>query len=112
MTKRFLCVSLLLALAVPVAAQRVSTFEQVTVANSSIGLTAAKLLGMASCTIRLETAQVRWRADGTAPTSSVGTLMEVGDVLTIPNIVDAAAIRFIRTGATSGVLDSSCFPQP
>jgi hypothetical protein len=35
---------------------------------------------MATC--RLETAEIRYQVDGTAPTTTVGTLLEVGDVLT------------------------------
>lgn len=110
--KRFLSLVLLLALATPVVAQRTVSFEQLTVSGSSTPITASTLTGMATCSARLETAQIRWRADGTAPTATVGTLMEIGDVITIDNIVDARAIRFIRTGGTSGVLDIHCFPQP
>jgi hypothetical protein len=112
MRTRFLALIVALALSVPVAAQRVSRFEQLTVGAAAVGITASTLSGMATCTLRLETAQIRWRADGTAPTSAVGTLMEIGDVLTIENILDARAIQFIRTGASSGALDISCFPQP
>lgn len=110
--KKVLLLSLLLALSVPVAAQRVTTYEQLTVANTSIGITAATINSMAACSLRLETAQIRFRLDGTAPTSTVGTLLEIGDVLVINNIIDARAARFIRTGAVSGVLDINCWPQP
>lgn len=89
------------------------TYESITVAASAIGLgattidpaNAAPILG---CTARLETAQVRFRLDGTAPTSSEGTLMEVGDVLDIRGYQDAKQIQWIRTGATSGVLKVFC----
>lgn len=112
MMRRIFLLACVLVLAVPVTAQRVTTYEQITVAASSIGIASATRAGMAMCSLRLETAQIRWRADGTAPTTTVGTLMEIGDVMTIANILDAMNIRFIRTGGTSGVLNVSCFPQP
>lgn len=101
----------LFAVVVYAVVLRASTFETVTVSSTSIGLAAATTKGMATCTARLAVAQVRWRSDGTAPSTTVGTLMEIGDVMTIANILDAQSIRFIRTGSTDGVLSVSCFPQ-
>jgi hypothetical protein len=98
-------------LACPAHAQQHSTtFEQVTVANTAIGITAAITSGMAGCGVRLETAQVRWRVDA-SPTSSVGTLLEVGDTITFTRIEDAQRVKFIRTGTTSGLLDVWCWSQ-
>lgn len=51
----------------------------------------------------LETAQIRYRGDGTAPTSSEGRIMEVGDQIVMSES-EVDATRFIRTGGTSGVL--------
>ena len=90
-------------------------FESVTVADSSIGLNMPN--GAKGALLTLETAQIRWRADGTAPTSAVGHLMEVGDTLNFTSWeVPSAnwksvlrAIRFIRTTATSGVLRVTYF---
>jgi hypothetical protein len=97
----------------PVVAQRVVTYEQVTVADSSIGITAAIMSGKSACGLRLETAEIRWRPDGsvTAPTSAIGTIMKADDVLVIENIIDAQNFRAIRTGATSGLLSVWCWPQ-
>ena len=103
-----LVVLLVLLGALPAHSQRVTSFEQITVANSAIGVTAAIYTGMAGCSFRLETAQIRWRIDA-APTASVGTLLEVGDVLTLPHIEDVRRVRFIRTGATSGLLNVWCW---
>lgn len=87
----------------------VPTFEQVTVATTAIGFTAASITPpgvpmqtMAVC--RLETAEIRFRYDGLNPTTSVGVLLEVGDYLTVPGHDLMANFRAIRTGATSGVL--------
>ena len=52
--------------------------------------------------IRCETTSVRWRDDGTNPTSSVGMLLDVGESLWYNG--DLQAIKFIRTAA-SAVLD-------
>lgn len=99
---------------VTVRAAQVVTFEQLTVSTSSVGITGAVLnpAGQASiqhCTGRLQGAQVRFRWDGTAPTSTVGTPLEIGDILTIDSHEDATRIRFIRTGATDGVLNFHCW---
>lgn len=51
----------------------------------------------------LETAQLRARGDGTAPTSSEGELVNVGDTVMLDES-EIGAMNFIRTGATSGVL--------
>jgi len=110
--RRVLLLTLALALLVgaPAQSQRATTFEQITVANTAIGVTAAIRAGMAGCGFRLETAQVRWRID-VAPTASVGTLLEVGDVLTVDRGEDLQRITFIRTGATSGLLNVWCWSR-
>lgn len=114
--RRLIAGLLVLALAAPLAASQVQvkTFEQLTVAGTAVGITAAILSPsgqqqIAKCRLRLETAQIRYRWDGTNPTASVGTILEVGDVLQIDGFDVASSIRFIRTGATSGVLDVECF---
>lgn len=96
-------------LGTPAGGQRTTTFEQVTVADSAIGITTAIHTGMAGCAARLETAEVRWRV-GTAPTASAGTLQAVGETLVLTDIRDVQAIRWIRTGGTSGLLDVYCWP--
>jgi hypothetical protein len=85
-------------------------FEQITVAGTSIGLTASKInpagrdqAQTAIC--RLETAQVRYTVDQTTPTSTVGTLLEIGDVLTLAGNDTLNFFRAIRTGGSSGQLD-------
>lgn len=114
--RRILAFLLVFALAAPLAAGQiqVKTFEQLTVANTAVGITATVLKPdgqnqISKCNLRLETAQIRYRWDGTAPTAAVGTVLEVGDVLVLEGYDVASSIRFIRTGATSGVLDVSCW---
>lgn len=87
-------------------------FEQITVANTAIGFTAARITPpgfnqatLASC--RLRTAQISFAYDGTTPTTTVGQLLEVGDTLTLSGHDLLMRFLAIRTGATSGQLD--CF---
>ena len=103
-----LALTALACVAIPTHAQHRTTFEQITVAASAIGITTAIHSGMSACSVRLETAQVRWRIDA-APSATVGTLLEVGDVLTITRAEDLGMIKFIRTGATSGLLAAWCW---
>lgn len=106
-----LALSLLGALVLTLSLQAISyvAFEQITVAGTSIGFTAAAITpsgspeaSVAAC--RLETAQIRWRIDGQAPTSSVGTLLEIGDTVVISGHDSMVRFRAIRTGS-SGTLD-------
>ena len=61
----------------------------------------------AVCT--LETAQIRFTLDGTAPTSSAGKLLEVGQTLTLESREELTGFLGIRTGGGSGVLDIEYF---
>lgn len=84
-------------------------FEQITVANVSIGFTAATITpgGLPEATIascRLETAEIRWRIDGQVPTTTVGTLLEIGDTIVITGHDSLVRFRSIRTGGSSGTL--------
>lgn len=108
------CLAVGLTLALTSQAASFVTYESITVATVSIGITAAILdppgFGqMTNCMARLETAQIRYRFDGTAPTSAEGAILEIGDQILLDNHADADRIRFIRTGAVSGVLKVHCW---
>lgn len=115
MRKLCLGLALLLALTVPLSAWSYVGFEQITVAATSIGFTTSRIdnqNGHPQATIavcRLETAEVRYRMDGVAPTSTVGTLLEIGDYLTLQGPDLLQSFRAIRTGGTSGTLSCSYF---
>lgn len=108
--KRFTLMWVCLLLTTVMAQGAYVTFEQVTVANTSIGFTNALIVvgsGHPQAThaqCRLETAEIRYRSDGTAPTTTVGTPLEPGDVIDVYGNANLQAFRSIRTGATSGVL--------
>ena len=67
--------------------------------------------GMVMASLRLETAQIRFTVDGSAPTAGAGRLMEVGEVIELESWEEAAAFKAIRTGAVSGVLDVEYFQE-
>lgn len=86
-------------------------FTTVTIDNTAGGVSIprAAYLGMGGCQLRNEQGQIRYRLDSGAPTTTVGTLMEIGDVLTLRDIMDVFSFRAIRTGGTSGILSVSCW---
>lgn len=103
---RRLLLLILVVAAVQVDAISYAAFEQITVAGSSIGLSASKItptgLPMATLAVcRIRTAQISYTIDGTVPTASVGTLAEVGDVLTFSGHDVLALVRMIRTGSSA-----------
>ena len=90
------------------AAINIIDHATLTVSTVGIGLSSASPAIEAGRTVRRalissEDADVRWRADGTAPTSSVGHLFKDGDALQFlgENWEELLkAILFIRTGGT------------
>jgi hypothetical protein len=54
----------------------------------------------------VQTAQIRYTLDNSAPTSSNGHILEAGDFVLWPK-AKATAAKFIRTGSTSAVLHAS-----
>ena len=104
MKKLILTACLLSCLVMVSSAQTRVVFEALTIAGTSVGITSTTYSPsgqpqMNHCIGRLATAQVRYRYDGTAPTASTGTLVEIGDQVVMDAHWKAAAIRFIRTGA-------------
>lgn len=87
-------------------------YNSVTVAGTSIGLTVPT--GAKGALIVVQNAPVCYRDDGTAPVAVAGssTVLDVGDQLKFDSWTppgnnwrqEMKAIRFIRTGGTSGIL--------
>lgn len=108
---------LALALALAAVAWAEDRFEQITVDNTAggVALTATKITPAGqpqaqSASCRVRTAEISFTFDGTAPTTTVGQLAEVGDWLYIPGHDRLLKFRAIRTGATSGQLDCTYTP--
>jgi hypothetical protein len=117
MTKRLIYALLFaLTLTMAVSAQWAYLgFEQITVAGTSVGFTATTLRPNGANTspqatvgaCRVTTAQIRYRIDGTAPTSTVGIVAEIGDVIALNGPDVLQKFRAIRTTSTSAALDCS-----
>ncbi len=82
-------------------------FEQVTVADTAKTLTAATYGLTKRAVITVETAQIRFRTDGTAPTAAVGHLLDAGDTVILESAEDIANFKAIRTGTVSAVINAS-----
>ncbi|HYX82166.1 MAG TPA: hypothetical protein VE714_07225 [Gemmatimonadales bacterium] len=111
---RHTCCAALIAVTLGVTLTAVSyvNFEQITVAATAIGFTATKITpsGQPMATqafCRLRTAEISYRIDGGAPTTTVGILWEPGEEKTFNGHDVLANFSAIRTGATSGQLDCS-----
>ena len=90
------------------------TFEVVTVAGTAVGLTSTTYnpLGipqMKHCVARVETAEIRIRWDGTAPTSSVGVVVTALDIFYLDSNEDISQLKMIRTGGTSATVTFQCW---
>ena len=84
-------------------------YESITVAGTAIGFTAGtfKPASQPPATrafLTLETAQVRYRYDGTDPTATEGHILDTTQTLAIEGAQSLLLFRAIRTGGTSGVL--------
>jgi hypothetical protein len=87
-------------------------YESVTVSSSAVGLTAAtyRQAGYAvQAFLTLEGAEIRWRIDGSNPTTTEGHLLEPGQNLTLDSPDAVKNFRAIRTGATNGTLKVTYF---
>ena len=83
--------------------------ESITVAATAIGFTSGTITPAATkpasrAFVTAETAQMRYTYDGTTPTSTVGHLLDIGDILIIEGIVNVQNFRAIRTTNDSGTL--------
>ena len=79
-------------------------FQQITSLSAAANLTPPA--GASFAVINPETQAVRWRDDGTAPTSSIGMLLAVGDEFTYQG--DLTKIQFIEV-TSSAVLNVSYY---
>ncbi len=84
-------------------------YEAITVGATAVGFTTATFLpsnarAATRAVITAETAQIRFRWDGTDPTASEGHLLEIGDSYPIEGTQNLRQFKAIRTGATSATL--------
>ena len=81
-----------------------SAFEALTVSDSSVGFTTATFANRSLVFLTCEDAAVRFRLDGTAPTSAVGHELEVGDTLELDSEHQLENVRFIRRNGVDATL--------
>lgn len=82
--------------------ENITGYEQLSPDTSTaLGLTAAKYMAAREIWVQTEVQDVRWRADGTNPTSSVGMLLKQlnGDILKLTTM---KAFQNFRVIATTG----------
>jgi len=88
-------------------ARNVIDFATLAVVNTAaVGLSSASPTLTAGHTVKrafitVETDQVRWRSDGTAPTSSEGHLLSVGDTLQFLDANYESVLRDIKFNAVT-----------
>ena len=81
--------------------------ESLTVDNTVGGVGFATHAANIYALVTVETAQVRFTVDGTAPTTTIGHLANPGDTIYLDSNADIDAFRAIRTGSVSGVLKAT-----
>ena len=103
MKRILLIVAFAMLLAIPAWG---ANLEAITVDNTAggVALTTSYVDNSSMCFMTLETGQIRWTIDGTAPTTTVGHLLEIGQTLTFNSRQQCRGFRAIRTGTTSGAL--------
>ncbi len=78
-----------------------SDFEQLTIGNTvnGIALTKAKLGSCNKAIVTVEAASLRYRVDGGFPTSTVGHIAYVGDIIELESSSEMTNFRAIREGS-------------
>lgn len=109
---------LLILLLVALAANaRVTTYERIVFSDVAVGFSSDTIHSNApqrnsefypSCVGRVETAAIRVRDDGPAPTATVGIPVSVGESVTIRGLAWAEAFQGIATTGTPGVIQFYC----
>lgn len=79
-----------------------ATGEVVTVSSVAVALTAATYLHATYAFIEVQANTIRWRADGTAPTSTVGFKAIDGTLIELKSYNEIANFRAISDGGASG----------
>ena len=112
--RRVVITLVLAGLAVSAFSQTQSQYEPLSVTTASaVGITDAILnppgdLENTRCQAVVETAAIRYRWDGTDPTTSVGTPANVTDTVEINGHARATVIRFIAE-TTNGTVHITCW---
>jgi len=84
-------------------------YEAITVSGTPIGFTRSVVvptdsLPGAAAMFSVETATVRFRVDGSDPSSSVGHLLAIGDVITVYGVNNLINFRGVKVGSDASLL--------
>lgn len=86
----------------------ITGFEKLTVSSAAVGFASTHIPGGAL--VAVESAAIRYRVDGTAPTSTDGVPVQAGEKFVVPN--NAAAFKAIRSGSSDATLQIVFFDGP
>ena len=78
-------------------------YQQLTVSSSAVAMTVPLNSNMAD--ILVQDAGIRYRDDGTNPTSTVGTPLFQNQSMQIIGASNLSAIKFIRSGASDAIVN-------
>ena len=80
-------------------------FESLTISSTAVAITAGNIdQHHDDALITVEVAAVRFRIDGTAPTATVGHILEVGDVLELRGMGEIGKFQAIRRDGSDATL--------
>ena len=82
-------------------------YETLTVSTSAVPFTSATFGRANAAFVTVEGSPVRYRVDGTAPTSSVGHELLVGDVLRLEHHSEVENVQFISADGNTATLRCS-----
>lgn len=82
-------------------------FEQITIADTAIGLSPDKYGSAQRAFITVNTASICFRVDGGTPEATKGHIVENGDTIELECAEDIANFKAIRTGSVSAVINVS-----
>ncbi len=83
-------------------------FETLTISSTAVAITAGNIdQHHDDALITVETAAVRFRIDGTAPTATVGHILEVGAVLELRGMGEIGKFQAIRRDGSDATLQVS-----
>tara|TARA_R100000808_G_scaffold3870_1_gene13203 strand:- start:2344 stop:2661 length:318 start_codon:yes stop_codon:yes gene_type:complete len=84
--------------------------DTVTVSTSAVGPT-IPAENTTACQIRVNDQSIRWRADGTDPTSSEGFTSTSGDIFILTKETEIDQFKAIRKGGTDSEIDCIFFGE-
>ena len=78
--------------------------EEIDVLNIALGLTAGTYLDATRAVIALEDGRIRIWVDGSDPTTTVGMIVEIGNIITLRSAAEIAGFKTIWMGAAAKLM--------